>query len=369
MAKSPGRASRAVAVRPRAESAAPGSFLPLRDRWGHFDTLASTLPPGAIALVDRRVARAHPHVTLALRRTEPALLRTLLGGERIKTLATAERILAAAVKVRRGTTVIAVGGGTLGDLAAVVAHLHKRGARLVQVPTTVLAAVDSSVGGKGAVDLAGTKNAVGVFHYPVEGWICPELFTSLSPAQVREGTIEAWKMAVCLSPGLWRQWTRTAPDLHALIRASRRMKAQVCRVDPYERLGQRRVLNFGHTFGHVLESLSGFRIRHGDAVGIGMLCALDLGRAVGVTPDGVASEVEDALCAGPLALGRPALARVLSRSTPARIEAILRADKKRQSDASVTMVLLERIGVTQIQEIEPSLWRKLLPAWRDGVRP
>jgi predicted secreted protein len=209
-----------------------------------------------------------------------------------------------------------MGGGTVGDLGTVVAHLLKRGVRLIQVPTTLLAAVDSSLGGKGAlhVESHGTalKNAVGVFHYAEECWICPELFATLSARQRREGAVEGWKMAVCLDTRRWRRWTRRRPSLRELIRESRAMKAAVCSEDPYERVGRRSLLNFGHTFGHVLESLSHFRLSHGDAVGPGILCALDVGRAVGATPDAVASDVERAFLEEVGTFGRGRLAALLA---------------------------------------------------------
>lgn len=348
---------------------APGSHLPLQDLWGRFDAQATALPAQSVVLVDKRVLARHPHLREALARAKPAVVVELRGGEGIKTFATAERILVRAVPLRRGTTFLAIGGGTVGDLATVVAHLHKRGARLIHVPTTILSAVDSSVGGKGAVDLGGVKNAAGVFHYATQSWLCPELFDSLAPAQVREGGIEAWKMALCLSPKHWRAWTRSAPTRTELIRASRSLKAAVCERDPYEHSGLRRVLNFGHTFGHALETISGFRLSHGDAVGLGMLCALDVGRAVGVTSDTLARTVEAHLASGPEVPGRSELSRVLRSATMRSIRAALVADKKRTRDGALTMVLLERVGRTRIQEVPNTAWRPLLRVWSRGARP
>lgn len=273
-------------------SSAPGSFVVARERWAPFTQLVPRIGAGDLVLADRRVLALHPTARRALARHRVI---ELAAGERVKSLAQVERLARATLDLPRTATVFAIGGGTLGDLATVWAHLHKRGVRLVHVPTTVLAAVDSSVGGKGAVDVAGAKNALGVFHAPVETWLCTEWFTTLSEEQRQEGRIEAWKVALTDAP-TWRAWVRRAPSDLALLRTARAKKTGIVARDPYERRrGVRSVLNFGHTFGHVFETLSRYRVRHGLAVGLGIRCALDVGIALGVTPRVVAEEVEAAL--------------------------------------------------------------------------
>lgn len=344
---------------------APGCHAPLLDRWGRFDALSKTLRGPAVAVADERVLRLHRHVGRALAKAGVPVLR-LRAGEAAKSLGTVERLAAKALALPRGGTVLAVGGGTIGDVTAVFAHLHKRGARLLQVPTTLLAAVDSSVGGKGAVNVGAVKNALGVFHYAAESWLCRELFTTLDPAQRREGLVEAYKMALTLDVATWRRWRRRAPGDRELLERARWLKARVCERDPYERLGARAVLNFGHTFGHVLESVTRFRVRHGDAVGLGMLCALDVGRALGVTGAQAAAEVERALPNGDAPRAR--LAQALARARPRAVEALLRADKKREGGA-LRMVLLVGPGRWTVEEVAPTVWRPLLRAWRRGARP
>jgi 3-dehydroquinate synthase len=344
---------------------APGSFQPCVDRWGRFEELLPSLEGPAIAIADERVLRLHPHVARALQRL-PKLV-ALRAGEGAKSLRTLERLAAAAVEVPRRSTVLAVGGGSIGDVAAVFAHLHKRGARLIQVPTTWLAAVDSSLGGKGAVNVAGLKNGLGVFHAPVEGWLCPELFTTLSPAQLREGHAEAFKMALTLDERTWRTWRLAKPDASSLIRTSRELKTRVCVKDPYEQRGLREVFNFGHTFAHVVESVSHYRVRHGEAVALGMVCALDLGRAVGVTPDAVAADVEPHL---PMAdRARRRLASVLAKVPAAEVSHLLLGDKKGATKTHTRFILLERPGRWLAQEVPNRAWVRLLPAWRKGLRP
>lgn len=351
----------------------PGAYRPPADRWGPFPKLAAKLPEGSVAVVDRTVARLHPGLIPALQARKPRALIQFTGGERAKSFESLQKILAAGIDLPRSGTLVAVGGGTVGDVATVAAHLLKRGVRLVQVPTTLLAAVDSSLGGKGAVDLTVrgrvVKNPVGVFHYAEETWLCPELFATLSETQLREGALEAWKMAASLDGALFRRYARKAPSLERLVKDARGLKERVCAQDPYEQTGLRRVLNFGHSFGHVLESLSRFKLSHGDAVGLGMLCALDVGRHLGVTPPEVAREVEDALVLGPGVLGRQRIAALTKRAALRDVNALLSADKKAGAKGELRMVLLTDVGAHVVREAPESDWRALWPAWTRGVRP
>jgi len=352
---------------------APGAYRPATDRWGSLAGLLRTLPEGSLAVVDRKVARLHPTLLPLLRSRAPRGVVLLTGGEGAKSFRALEQVLAAGLTLPRSGTLIAVGGGTVGDVATVAAHLLKRGVRLVQVPSTLLAAVDSSLGGKGAVDLTVrgrvVKNPAGVFHYADEAWVCPELFRTLSAAQLREGATEAWKMVVCLDAQRFRRYLRREPSLPTLVRDARALKERVCAADPYEQAGTRRVLNFGHSFGHVLESLSRFRLSHGDAVGLGMLCALDVGRALGLTPAPVAEEVESALTDRVGVRGRAALARFARQGSVREVTALLRADKKAGARGELRMVLLSAVGEAPVHEVQPAQWRALWPAWTRGVRP
>jgi 3-dehydroquinate synthase len=353
---------------------APGSYVPPDDRWGSVQEAARDAPEGALVVIDRRVARLHPQLGAALRERAPRAVVLLEGAERSKSLAALERIALAGRGLPRAGTLVAVGGGTIGDVCTVAAHLIKRGVALVHVPTTVLAAVDSSLGGKGAVNLGdaerrAVKNALGVFHYARRTWICPHVFGTLSPAQVREGRTEAWKMALCLEARTWAGWSSSPPSLEELIRTARALKARVCAEDPYEQRGVREVLNFGHTFGHVIESLSRFRVRHGDAVGLGMLCALDVGRALGVTDEDVALQVEAQLHRAPGILPRSQLSKVLAGHKASDLEGLLRADKKTAARGELRMVLLTRIGDWVLRPVDAATWRRLVPAWKEGWTP
>jgi 3-dehydroquinate synthase len=286
-----------------------------------------------LIIADERVVALHPRL-----KAIHGHWFTLKAGERAKSLRTIERLTAEVAHLPRRVTVVAIGGGTIGDLATVFAQLFKRGvARLLHVPTTLLAAVDSSVGGKGAVNVGGTKNVLGVFRGADETWLIPEVFGTLSETQRREGRIEALKMVVTLDARRWALWKERLPGDLEVIRVGRALKEGVVAKDPYETKGLRAVLNFGHTFGHVIESLSHYRVRHGEAVGLGMLYALDEGVRRGVTPRALAAEVEAAL-----PVRRAQLEPWLTAEHQQRARQLLRADKKG------AWVFLVRPGVTRL---------------------
>lgn len=337
----------------------PGAVQPSVELVGRFPELARTLPDEAVVFADPKLLRLHPRVEKALR---GRVVHRVPAGEQSKTLEVVEQLAAKLGHVSRGATFVALGGGTVGDVVTVLAHLHRRGVRLIQVPSTLLAAVDSSIGGKGAVNVGPLKNALGVFHGAAETWLCDELFGTLSEAQRREGRLEAWKMVVTLDAATARRWLRRSPDDEVLLREARDLKEAVVRTDPYEQKGVRVVLNFGHTFGHVFESLSGYRLRHGEAVGLGMLCALDVGVRLGVTAPSVAANLEAGL---PLPRGaRATIATLLKRATPSKLGALLAADKK-GVPGQVRMVLLEELGRWRFVDVPAREWQACVKGpWR-----
>lgn len=363
-------------------TSAPGAYRPAADRWGPFERLARGLKGPRLAVVDARVARLHPQVVRALGGAEVVKVRAGEGAKSLKRLA---EVCGRATSLPRSGTLLAIGGGTIGDLATVAAHLIKRGVRLIQVPTTLLAAVDSSLGGKGAVHLElgrhtvknvlgafhyhlergrhTVKNALGAFHYAEETWLCPELFETLAPRQHREGAIEAWKMFVTLDA---KRFASFDGDARALIRSARALKEAVCAEDPYETSGARRVLNFGHTLGHVIESVTGFRVSHGEAVGLGILCALDLGVAVRVTPEEVARRVELKLTKHAGIGTRRELARALRSASEPEVLSLLAGDKKVGPSGELNFVLLEQVGAASVHSVPSAVLRRLLPRWRGG---
>ncbi|MEJ2546496.1 MAG: 3-dehydroquinate synthase [Gemmatimonadota bacterium] len=209
----------------------------------------------------------------------------------------------------RDAAVVALGGGVTGDLAGFVASTFKRGVPVVQVPTTVLAMVDSSVGGKTGVDTQEAKNAIGTFHHPSLVLVDPELLTTLAPFQRVAGLAESVKMAAMRDAELF-DWIMSVSSglrggdldrLTELVERSIRLKAEVISADPEER-GLRAILNFGHTAGHALESLSGYSILHGEAVAQGMRLESRMGEQLGLSEKGTAARLDAALgaCGLPL---------------------------------------------------------------------
>ena len=269
-------------------------------------------------------------------------------GEAHKNLSTLSEILEflAREHLTRSDCVVALGGGVAGDMAGFAAAVYLRGIRCVQLPTTLLAAVDSSVGGKTAIDLDGVKNAVGAFHQPRAVLIDTDVLQTLSPRQTAEGLAESVKMAMTCDASLL-SLIETASDLTAalpeIIARSLRIKAQVVEQDPTEQ-GLRRVLNFGHTLGHAIESCAGGELLHGECVALGMV----------------------PMCAPPL---RPRLTAMLQRCglptecgcTAGQLLPYLLHDKKAAS-GSVTAVLVDEPGTFRMETMTPE---EILRRWEE----
>ena len=234
------------------------------------------LAPDGVAVIDRRLLKAAPDLVA---RIGAGACLPVAAGERAKRLRTLERILEwlAAERVERGTPLVAVGGGTIGDLAGTAAALFARGLPLVHLPTTWLAQADSAIGGKVAVDLGHAKNAVGAFWPPVAVVSDVAALRSLPIRLRRDGMAESIKAALIGDAVLWRLLEERGakalqtdePARYAIIERSARLKLAVCERDPFE-AGERRTLNLGHTIGHALEIESRYRLTHGAAVALGL---------------------------------------------------------------------------------------------------
>ena len=200
---------------------------------------------------------------------------TVPQGEESKSLPQMSAILSPMLRLgfARGDCVAAVGGGVPGDLAAFTASCYMRGVDFYNLPTTLLSQVDSSVGGKAAVNLDGVKNAVGAFWFPKKVLIDPDLLATLDRRLLAAGLAEAIKMAATLDADLLTLIENSrdlTADLPAIIFRSVGLKKDVVEQDPYEK-GLRRVLNFGHTVGHAIESAEGGKFYHGECVAMGMI--------------------------------------------------------------------------------------------------
>ncbi len=278
----------------------------------------------------------------------------LPAGEAHKTLATVERVLDAAFlhKLSRRDAIVAFGGGVVGDVAGFAAAIYLRGVDVVQVPTTLLAQVDSSVGGKTGVNHPSGKNLIGAFWQPRAVVASQSVLTTLPPREVRCGLSEALKHALIAEPTLLD--TLTGADLRALdtaaiVAACCRIKSAIVAEDPREDpvAGRRAVLNFGHTFGHAYEKLLGYGSwTHGEAVAVGMVWAARLSERLGVAARGLEAELRRALArldlpADPDDASLPALGALIEAA---------RGDKK-GDDEGVRFVLLERIGQPLVRRL------------------
>ncbi|MGH2924242.1 MAG: bifunctional shikimate kinase/3-dehydroquinate synthase [Solirubrobacterales bacterium] len=262
----------------------------------------------------------------------------VFGGERSKTIAEAERILAALAEmgVRRDDGVLAFGGGVVGDLAGFCAATYQRGIPVVQAPTTLVAMVDSAYGGKTGVDLPAGKNYVGAYHQPLAVLADPRALATLPRVELAAGFVEVLKTALIAGGRLWgrvRELDSLDPDALAdVIFDCARVKIEVVAADERDS-GRRAVLNLGHTVGHAIEAASGYeRYRHGEAVGLGLLAALRLSDA-----GELRAEVADRLAA-------QGLPTQLDREVGVdEVIAAVGRDKKATREG-VGFVLLERPG-------------------------
>ena len=272
---------------------------------------------------------------------------TVQAGEASKSLATATAIYEwlAERRVERSDAIVAVGGGVVGDLAGFVAATFLRGITVVQVPTSLTAMVDSSIGGKTAVDLPVAKNLVGAFHHPSFVLTDVAALTTLPARSLTEGWAEALKHGLALDAGLVDTYESSAEGLLALdpelttevVARNAAVKARVVTADERESSGHRMLLNYGHTIGHGLEAAAGYeRYLHGEAVAVGMRGAARLGVLAGVTPPELA-ERQGALLAR---FGLP------SSYTGVAADAVLEAmtHDKKAAAGELRWVLLEAAG-------------------------
>jgi 3-dehydroquinate synthase len=301
-------------------------------------------------------------------------------GERFKSLRTLEKALAVLSQagLERHDVVVALGGGVVGDLAGFAAAVYLRGVPFIQVPTTLLAQIDSSVGGKTGINLATGKNLVGAFHQPSAVVIDTETLATLPARELSAGWCEAVKMGAVGSRRLFEDTTEflessTAGQkkdsrlrfrqLEAVIEAQCAFKASIVAGDEHENVDRkdhrsRRILNFGHTVGHALEAVTRYhRFRHGEAVGHGMLVAGEISKNLGLLAPSELESLREAirLC-GPL----PPAGDIDEQE----IMEVTHRDKKSMG-GQVQWILLERIGRARIVDglrIDPQLLRASLRA-------
>ena len=297
---------------------------------GCMDQLEQYLPNTGKTLIvtDDGVPRAYAQKAAAV--CPDSFIITLPQGETAKSLENHRALLSEMLKrgFTRSDRVIAVGGGVMGDLAGFAAAVYMRGIDFYNIPTTLLSQVDSSIGGKVAVDMDGVKNVIGAFYPPKKVIIDPNVLHTLSPRQVSAGLAESIKMAATCDKALFEKFERSTDlngDIDAFIEGSLRIKRDVVEQDPNEK-GLRRVLNFGHTVGHAIESAMGGKWLHGECVAAGMLP---------MCPESVRARIERVL----VKYNLPTRADVPAE----RLIAYMEHDKKAVS-GGVMAVLSEEIG-------------------------
>ncbi len=258
----------------------------------------------------------------------------------------------------RSDLIVALGGGVVGDLAGFVAATFLRGIRFVQIPTTLLAAVDSSVSGKTAVDLPAGKNLAGAFHQPSLVLADTDTFSTLPKEQYLAGAAETLKYGVIGSKAWFDRWSETPIDriYEETVEAAVTMKRDLVEKDEFD-WGDRMLLNFGHTFGHAAEACSGYSLLHGFAVAMGMAVVTRASEAFGIAEKGTAETLESVLKAYDLPTGIPYGKEELLPH--------VFLDKKARGD-SVNLIVPERIGhcrVLPVRKEEAAEWLD-----RGGVR-
>lgn len=347
--------------------------------------------PGLLARLGHELRRSHPHARRVALITDDnvkalygELARTSLESEELEVhlfsvppgegSKTVERVVGliegmVAARLGRRDVVVALGGGVIGDLAGLAAALFMRGIALMQCPTSLLAQVDASVGGKVAIDLPVGKNLLGTFHFPTVVLIDPEVIQTLPERELGCGLAEMLKHGALFSREHFNQVVAAADDIYArntdvlarMVAASVGLKAACVSRDPREQgeAGKGRVvLNLGHTLGHALEQMSGFELRHGEAVALGLVAAARLSERRDLTKDWAKTEegevgLEQQMRTALTALRLPTdLDAWLTDERVVALEAALGNDKKR-GFSSISYIGLTRIGDPAVLSLAP----------------
>ena len=299
---------------------------------------------------------------------------TVPAGEGSKCFGTLERLLndMLALTPDRKTTIVALGGGVVGDLAGFAASILLRGVPFIQIPTTLLSQVDSSVGGKTGINTSAGKNLVGSFYQPQLVLADLDTLKTLPPRELRAGYAEIIKYGLIMDGEFYRWCLANASAVlagdvavqqHAVLHSCR-MKAEIVGADEREG-GARALLNFGHTFAHALEAELGYdgRLLHGEAVGIGMVMACRLSAAMNL----ISPEVEAQLASHFKALGMPATPRDVAHAWNAKAIASHFAGDKKAEDGALTFVVLDAVGKARVAKgVDAALALRVTQSFLEG---
>ena len=320
---------------------------------GQPELLAPVCRGRRVAVItDENVGRLHGAVLVHVLQAIGVVAQTITitpgeGSKNFETLASVvDQMLA--LELDRGDILIAFGGGVIGDLAGFAAAIYKRGIDFIQIPTTLLAQVDSSVGGKVAIDTPRGKNLVGAFHQPCLVLADVDLLSTLDDRQMRAGYAEILKYGL-LGHATFFEWleqngikvlVREPTALIEAVQQCVRMKAEIVSTDEQER-GRRALLNLGHTFGHALEAQSGFSLLHGEAVGLGCAMAFRFSQTQGLCTTKDVQRVEQTIEKAGLAVRLDQIAGQIF-SAAALIE--LMAQDKKAEGGRISLILARGVG-------------------------
>jgi len=322
----------------------------------------------SVAVITNRVVAPHylAGVQAALERAGGRPVPILIDdGEQAKSWATLDHVIdeLLAARLGRDSVIVALGGGVVGDLAGFAAAVYQRGIPFIQVPTTLLAQVDSSVGGKTAINHVRGKNMVGAFHQPRAVIADVGVLDTLPDRELRSGLAEVIKHGFVLDPqfvgwleaNIAKLLARDRAAMSHAVRRSCELKAQVVAADERE-IGVRAILNFGHTFGHAIEAGMGYgEWLHGEAVAVGMVMAAELSTRAGLLSKEDASRVKALIARAGLPVQGPVLAIE-------RYLELMQVDKK-AAGGKMRFILLDRVGqATQRGELDPRLIRDSIAA-------
>jgi len=299
-------------------------------------------------ITNPKVSGLHLHYLLSKLSAKEVYIITVEDGESYKTLATVEKVLNNLFehKFNRSSVLVALGGGVIGDMTGFTASIYQRGIDFIQIPTTLLSQVDASVGGKTGVNNVYGKNLIGAFHQPRAVYIDPHFLSTLPEREYAAGIAEVIKMAVCFDKDFF-EWLEKADlneseDIKTAIARSVKTKAAVVSQDEKEK-GLRAALNYGHTFGHVIENETKYtRYLHGESVAIGMMMANELAARLGMMKVDEEQRIKNLL----LKYNLPVAYEIND------VEAFYEAfylDKK-SLDAKITFIVPQHIGGVQLRD-------------------
>lgn len=265
-------------------------------------------------------------------------------GEASKTMDTVETLLECCFEnqLTRSDFAIALGGGIVGDVTGFMSSIYLRGIDFIQIPTTLLAAIDSSVGGKTGVNCAHGKNLIGAFHQPVKVICDTDTFNTLPEDIYTAGICEALKYGVIRDAELFESMLDENSNIEDTVYRCIEIKAQIVENDEFDH-GERQLLNFGHTLGHSIEALSKYEISHGHGVGLGMLLITKACEDKGICEKGVSDKIKNALIQFNVINECP--------YTPSELASVAMNDKKRKGN-SITLVVPEYIGKCSLHKIK-----------------